>query len=96
MGNRATINGSEARIEIEGTWYRPTNFTLTDRQGTVQRFEHRCEGNGLRYEAEEVARCVRAGLLESPVVPLGETLQIMSTMDEVRGQIGLHFPVADS
>ena len=31
------------------------------------------------------------GLLESPVLPLGETLTIMRTMDEVRRQIGLSY-----
>lgn len=92
MGNRATISGSQARIDIDGTWYRPTSFTLTDRQGGAEFFDHRDQGNGLRYEAEEVARCVGAGLLESPIMPWRETLQIMATMDEIRHQIGLRFP----
>jgi hypothetical protein len=37
----------------------------------------------LHYEAREVARCVRAGLLESPIMPLDETVSIMETMDVV-------------
>jgi hypothetical protein len=36
------------------------------------------------YEAQEVARCVEAGLLESPIMPLDETISIMETMDSVR------------
>jgi hypothetical protein len=38
-----------------------------------------------------VGRCLRAGLLESPGLPLAETLSIMRTMDEIRRQIGLTY-----
>ena len=43
-------------------------------------------GNGLNYEAEEVTRYLKAGLTESPVMPLDETLKIMKTMDDLRAQ----------
>ena len=36
--------------------------------------------------------CLRAGRLESDVMPLDETVAIMETMDEVRRQIGLTYP----
>jgi predicted dehydrogenase len=80
---RATIVGTEARIEIEGPFYAPSAFTLTPRAGAPQRVELPSEG-GLRYEADEVARCLGAGLLESAVMPLDETVAIMRTMDAVR------------
>jgi hypothetical protein len=40
----------------------------------------------LWHEADEVARCLRDGLLESPVMPLDETVSIMETMDAVLGR----------
>ena len=46
----------------------------------------------MQYEAAEVGRCLRAGLLESPDLPLAETVAIMATMDEIRAQIGLTYP----
>jgi predicted dehydrogenase len=79
---RAVIVGTEARIDIESPFYAPSAFTLTPRRGEPQRVELPSEG-GLRYEADEVARCVEAGLLESPVLPLDETVAIMRTMDAV-------------
>ena len=82
---RATIVGTEGRIEIEGPFYAPSAFVLTPRVGEPQRVELPSEG-GLRYEADEVARCLDAGLLESPVLPLDETVAIMRTMDAVREQ----------
>jgi len=46
----------------------------------------------MEYEAAEVGRCLRAGALESAVMPLDETLTIMRTLDRVRAQIGLRYP----
>jgi predicted dehydrogenase len=90
--NRASINGREARIEIDGVFYSPTTFSVIDRDGATERVEIAHEGHGLRHQAAEVGRCLRAGLVESPVLPLAETLSIMETLDEVRRQIGLRYP----
>jgi predicted dehydrogenase len=83
---RAAIIGTEARIEIEGDFYAPSPFTLIPRDGEPQRFEAPQELRGLRHEADEVARCLGDGLLESPAMPLDETVAIMRTMDAVRAQ----------
>lgn len=90
--NRASINGTEARIEIDGVFYSPTAFHLIDRDGTDELVDIPHQGHGLRHQAAEVGRCIRAGLTESPILPLSETLSIMETMDEVRRQIGLRYP----
>jgi hypothetical protein len=37
----------------------------------------------LRFQAIEVARCLEEGLLESPTMPLDETISIMETMEKV-------------
>lgn len=47
------------------------------------------EGNGFQFEAQEAMRCIRSGEIESPVMPLGETLEIMNTMDAIRMQWNL-------
>jgi hypothetical protein len=41
------------------------------------------QGRGLRHEADEVAHRLAAGDLESPLMPLDETISIMETMDAV-------------
>jgi predicted dehydrogenase len=41
-------------------------------------------GNGRHYQALEVARCVRAGLPQSPVMPLTESVAVLETVDRVR------------
>jgi predicted dehydrogenase len=80
---RASISGTKARIEIEGDFYSPGAFSLITPSGEVRRFEFATQGRGLHYEAAEVARCVRSGLLESPLMPLHETVEIMTTMEAV-------------
>jgi predicted dehydrogenase len=81
---RAAVVGTDARIEIDGDFYRPASFTLIPRLGEPRRFEPAHSGNGLRHQADEVARCLDEGLPESPVMPLDETVSIMRTLDEVR------------
>jgi predicted dehydrogenase len=90
--NRAAVTGTEGRIEIDRVWYQPTSFTLHTLSGTAQHFAEPRIGQGLRYQAAEVGRCLRDGLLESPIMPLDESLSIMTTMDEIRRQIGLRYP----
>jgi predicted dehydrogenase len=90
--NAAAINGKLARIEITGTFYVPTSFKVVSRDGEVlETFDAPDPGRGMQHQAAEVHRCLREGLLESPGLPLSETLSIMETMDEVRRQIGLTY-----
>ena len=81
---RATIVGTDARIEIDGDFYTPTTFTLIPREGEPWRFEVPHQGRGLRHQADEVARCLREGLRESPLMSLDESVAVMDTMDRVR------------
>lgn len=87
---RAAIVGTEARIEVDGPFYTPTSFTFVPRDGEPWRFAPPTRGRGLWHEADEVARCLRAGLIESPIMPLDETIQIMETMDAVLAQARLN------
>jgi predicted dehydrogenase len=90
--NPAAIYGTAARLEIDGWFYTPGGFTVTAHDGTVlERFDTPPAGRGMQHEAIEVGRCLDAGLLESPVMPLAETLAIMGTLDEIRRQIGLTY-----
>ena len=85
---RAAIVGTDARIEIDGAFYAPAPFDLISRTGAQSHFDAPHEGRGLWHEAEEVARCLREGLLESPLLPLDETVEIMRTMDAVLAEGG--------
>ena len=46
----------------------------------------------MRFEALEVVNCLKSGLLESPKLPLEETVSIVETLDEIRRQIRVCYP----
>lgn len=50
------------------------------------------EGNGYHYQAAEVERCLRAGLTESPRMPLDETIETLVVMDRLRAAWGVRLP----
>ena len=90
--NPAAIYGTEARLELDGWFYTPTSFRVTAHDGTVlESYEPPAGGRGMEHEAIEVGRCLAEGLTESPIMPLDDTLAIMTTMDEIRAQIGLDY-----
>jgi len=88
--HEAIIAGTEGLIRIPD-WWHARQFTLT-KNGETEVVELPFYGNGYNYEAAEVMRCLREGLLESETMPLDETLAIMGTMDAIREQWGLVYP----
>jgi predicted dehydrogenase len=80
---RAAIVGTDARIEVDHAFYAPSTVTLVPKAGAPTRVESVHEGRGLRHQADEVARRLAAGDVESPLMPLDETISIMETMDLV-------------
>jgi predicted dehydrogenase len=89
---RASINGTRARIEIEGDFLAPADMSVIEDGGRRRDISIPHEGRGLRHQAREVERCVREGLLESPTLPLDETIEVIETLDEIRAQIGVWYP----
>ena len=58
----------------------------------VEQIDASYEGNGLRFEIEEVHRCLAEGLTESPVVTLDESIALATTLDAIRAEIGVVYP----
>jgi predicted dehydrogenase len=89
----AILMGTKGWIRIHSPWWRPDTLGLSI-QGREDEVIHLpFEGNGYNYEAAEVMNCLRAGRLESDTLPLDETLTIMKTMDRIRAQWGLKYPM---
>ena len=86
---KAVITGTLGRIEIDTRFYAVSPYRVIMRNGTTTEYPRIYDGRGSREEAIEFARCVRAGLLESPMMKLSETVEILESMDEIRKQIGL-------
>ncbi len=88
----ATLFGSEGSLTIASPWYSPSRLTLARAGQEVESLDLPYVGNGYNYEAEEAGRCLREGLLESPTMPLDETLQIVQTLDRIRAPWPVRYP----
>jgi predicted dehydrogenase len=91
MPARGVVMGSEGWIELDG-FHAARSLVVHRNDREDETHSVTWPGTGYTYEAEEAARCVRAGLLESPMVPMTDTLAIMGQMDEIRRQIGMVYP----
>jgi predicted dehydrogenase len=93
------ITGTEGRIDLPRNFFMPSQLTVHRAAATdgmaggaaAEVIDLPHEGLGYHFEAAEVQRCLRAGLTESPLAPLDETLSVMSTLDRVRAEIGLSY-----
>ena len=88
----AIVSGDKGRLEIDGAFYKPTSMRIVLYDGTTTEYSNDYKGHGLREQAIEFARCVRSGLIQSPMMSHNESIAIMRSMDEIRMQVGLHYP----
>ncbi len=82
----ASVNGTWARLELETDFYTPTTMHLVGSDDVVldtmvgdPMEMHR----GLRHEATETAIRVAAGETESPVMPVEESVRVITVMEEL-------------
>ena len=90
----ASIATQQGRIDLAEPFHAPKK-AIWDSDGQTQEISENVIGNGLANEALEVIRCLRNGEIESPLVPLDETVALMALMDRIREKIGLRY-AADS
>jgi predicted dehydrogenase len=88
----AVIMGTKGRIHIHRPFWIAERFTLVVEGRQDEVIHVPMMGNGYTHEAAHVMACMRAGKLESEVMPLTETLAIMGTLDRIRAQWGLKYP----
>lgn len=98
----ASIATDLGRIDIGEPFHHPSSATWVGSIGSEQSaspasgppretITEDVIGTGLANEALEVIRCLRGGEIESPLVPLDDTVALMRQMDRIRQQIGLHY-----
>jgi predicted dehydrogenase len=87
----AVVTGTLGRIELPRNFYRPAGLTLVRGSAEPEWIDTPFHGLGYHFEAAQVHRCLREGLLESPVIPHAETRAVMATLDAVREKIGVSY-----
>jgi len=95
----ARVIGSEGFIDLPGPQHCPEYLTLRTprhyRDGSTdgERIDLPVNGDGLRYQVQEVHDCLRRGVQQSTVMSWQHTLDLMTTLDRARTCIGLEYPV---
>jgi predicted dehydrogenase len=85
----ATITGTLGSISFEPWFVRPEQLVVTTSAG-----QSRVKGAQTGYgpQIQEVERCLREGLTQSPLVPLTDTIAILELIDQARAELGVRYP----
>jgi predicted dehydrogenase len=87
----ARIACTEGVIDLPAFMHCPDHLVVRTLAGE-ERIDASWEGEGLRFQVDEVHRCLAAGLLESTVMPWRETMGIARVLDDIRTQVGVRYP----
>lgn len=86
----AVVVGSRGTVEVGSPFYLPPRLTVRrhgEEPTARAEFSQHVPEDGLCFEAAEVARCIDAGLTGSPLMPVGETIAIARTLDDVAARL---------
>ncbi len=90
--HEAMVVGTEGYIRIPHLFWQPDRIVL-HKGGEEETFAYERLGNGYSYEARAVGECLRAGATTSTVMPPEKTLAVLRTLDRVRAQWNLTYPM---
>ncbi|HEU4948102.1 MAG TPA: Gfo/Idh/MocA family oxidoreductase [Kribbella sp.] len=90
----ASVSGPEGSLLLPHRFHNPDYYVRRTPAGE-ERIDVPTHGLGYHYEAAEVMRSLRAGLVECPALPHEDTIAILELLDETRGQIGVNYPGDD-
>jgi len=93
--NTASVIGTDARIDIDRVWYTPTSFRVTATDGTViEEYRSDVTGRGMQFQARYAEQLIAEGRTDSDLLPFDQSIAIMRTLDDIRGQLGVAYPTA--
>lgn len=91
--SETVIRGTDGWIQLHGPVNNPESFTV--RRGEESELVEG-ERRGREHEVEEMHRCLREGLVESPLAPHADTVAIMTILESARRELGVRYPQEDA
>lgn len=88
-GVRATVLGTRGSIELGPQFHHPTQLVVRRQGEPAQEIDAPALGRGYSHQIAHVHECLAAGLGESPLVPLDDTLGVQWVMQEALEQLGV-------
>lgn len=86
---QARVLGTKGHIDVLPRFHHPTEMVLQRAGKEPERISLPPLGAGYAHELIEVTECVRAGRLESAVMPLADTLAVQRVLNEACEQLGV-------
>jgi predicted dehydrogenase len=100
-GAAIRIQGSQGEIQVMGPAYCPLQYRVIKKDGggkievvdcPIPKDPQSGWGQGMFWEADECARCLRDGKKESKTMPWRESIVIMEVMEQALRQGGVAYP----
>ncbi|MDN5819943.1 MAG: Gfo/Idh/MocA family oxidoreductase [Brachybacterium sp.] len=89
----AVVSGTLGSARLSAPFFAPGTLTVSLHDGRSATVDHPgAPGDGMAYEIAEAARRITAEELESPLMSWKDTLDVMSTMDAMRAELGVVYP----
>lgn len=86
---RMVVVGSQGWIEVLPRFHHPRTLVV-HRPGVLEReYDLMPMGHGYSHEIIEVDHCLSRGQLESPIMPLADTLSVMGVLDTALDRLGV-------
>ena len=86
---RAIIAGTGGSVELAPPFHHPSRVVVRRNGEEPETLDLPPTGRGYTHQVEEVQRCLAAGLTESPVMPLADTLDVQWVLGECLAQLGV-------
>lgn len=70
------------------------NPSPDDQERKITKYDHPIPHHGMHWEADEIARLIKGGELQSQRVPWDDSILSAEILDGIRSQAGIKFPAA--
>ncbi|WP_375430159.1 Gfo/Idh/MocA family protein [uncultured Friedmanniella sp.] len=80
LPTRLAVYCTRGRVMVDDFFIRPETVTVHRADAEPEVLVTQWPGGGYTFEAQEVMRCLRAGEIESPLVPWSSTLEVARTL----------------
>ena len=89
---KATISGTEGRINLNPTWHMAESYTVIKDNMEIK-YDFPTKGMGYTYEIEECHQCIQNKAIESQLWSHKNSLELIKIVDEIKKIIGLDFSI---
>lgn len=88
--NRLVIVGDKGWVEVAPPFHCSSKLLVHQHRVPPREMHPPLVGNGYSHEIEHVNQCLREGRLQSDIMPLKDTPEVMELLESATTQVGVH------